>query len=210
MRTIMMLRKLSISASALVLAACATGPNYVQKPVSASAAAPFVMTQGSTIVSDAQPSGNWWRLYDDPVLDGLVKDALASGARIAVAETILTLLDRSLELTEKRHQIGLANGLDTARIATLRDQRRAEIPLLEAERQGALFRLATLTRRTPRELPAEAAQRTSTLRLERPIPVGDGAPLLARRPHVRAAPRPLPAATPRTGVATPELPSSIH
>ena len=35
----MMLRKLSISASASILAACASGPNYVPKPVSASAAA---------------------------------------------------------------------------------------------------------------------------------------------------------------------------
>jgi NodT family efflux transporter outer membrane factor (OMF) lipoprotein len=311
----MMLRKLSISASALVLAACASGPNYVPKPVSASAAAPFVMAQSSTVVSDSQPSGNWWRLYDDPVLDGLVKDALAantdirvavarlararaslreersarepqvgisgsaqygrlpgpplpgekrtdvqvdvglgvayevdlfgrvsrrieaargdvgaaaadadavrvaivsdtvrayadavsSAERIAVAETIVALLDRSLALTEKRHQIGLANGLDTARIATLRDQRRAEIPLLEAERQGALFRLATLTGRTPRELPAQAAARTSTLRLERPIPVGDGAALLARRPDVRAAERRLAAATARIGVATADL-----
>jgi outer membrane protein TolC len=108
-------------------------------------------------------------------------------------------------LTEKRHQIGLANGLDTARIATLRDQRRAEIPLLEAERQGALFRLATLTGRTPRELPPQAAERTSTLRLERPIPVGDGAALLARRPDVRAAERRLAAATARIGVATADL-----
>ena len=54
-----------------------------------------------------------------------------------------TLLDQSLALTERRHQIGLATGLDTARIAALRDQRRAEIPLLQAERQAALFRLAT-------------------------------------------------------------------
>src|SRR5258705_1886832 len=93
----MMLRKLSISASALVLAACATGPNYVQKPVSASAAAPFVMAQGSTIVSDAQqPSGNWWRLYDDPVLDGLVKDALAANTDIRVAVARLAKARASL------------------------------------------------------------------------------------------------------------------
>jgi NodT family efflux transporter outer membrane factor (OMF) lipoprotein len=311
----MMLRKLSISASALVLAACASGPNYVQKPVSASAAAPFVMAQGSAVVSDAQPSGNWWRLYDDPVLDGLVKDALSantdirvavarlakakaslreergarepqigvggsaqygrlrgpavpgekptdvqvdaeldvayevdlfgrisrrieaakgdvgaaaadadavrvaivsdtvrayadavsSAERITVAERIVTLLDQSLALTERRHEVGLANGLDIARIAALRDQRRAEIPLLQAERQGALFRLAILTGRTPRELPEQVAARTTTLRLDQPIPVGDGAALLARRPDVRAAERRLAAATARIGVATADL-----
>ena len=67
-------------------------------------------------------------------------DAVSSAERIAVAERIVALLDQSLTLTEKRHQIGLANGLDTARIAALRDQRRADIPTLQAERQDALFR----------------------------------------------------------------------
>ena len=132
-------------------------------------------------------------------------DAVSSAERIAVATRIVELLDRSLSLTERRHQVGLANRLDTARIAALRDQRKAEVPLLEAERQGALFRLATLTGRTPRELPAQVAERTSTLRLEQPIPVGDGATLLARRPDVRAAERRLAAATARIGVATADL-----
>jgi len=311
----MNLRNLSIATSMLALAACATGPDYSPKPVSASAAAPFVMAQGSTLVSDAKPDGNWWRLYDDPVLDGLVHDALASNTdirvavarlakaraslheergarepqvgasgsaqygrlpgpdgpgekrtdvqvdvglnvayevdlfgrisrrieaargdvgaaeadadavrvaivsdtvrayadaassaeRITVAENIVALLDRSLTLTERQHQIGVATGLDTARIAALRDQRRADIPLLQAERQGALFRLATLTGRTPRELPAQVTERTTTLRLRQPIPVGDGATLLARRPDVRAAERRLAAATARIGVATADL-----
>ena len=311
----MNLRNLSIAASALVLAACAVGPNYSPKPESASAAAPFVMAQGSTLVSDAQPTGNWWRLYDDPVLDGLVHDALltntdirvavahlakaraslreekgarepqigvsgtaqygrlpgpevpgekrndvqvdvglsvayevdlfggvsrrieaargdvgaaeadadavrvaivsdtvrayadaaSSAERITVSENIVTLLDKSLTLTERQHQIGIANGLDIARIAALRDQRKAEIPLLHAERQGALFRLATLTGRAPRDLPAQVAHRTTTLRLQQVIPVGDGATLLARRPDVRAAERRLAASTARIGVATAEL-----
>jgi NodT family efflux transporter outer membrane factor (OMF) lipoprotein len=312
---IMVGRSLILATSALALAACASGPDYVPKPVSPAAAAPFVSTAGPAVAANAQPEGKWWRLYNDPVLDRLVTDALAantdvrvaaarlakarallreergarepqvgvggsaqygrgpgpqlpgqdrtsfntsagldvayevdlfgrigrrieaargevaassadvdavrvaiaaetarayadatsSAERIAVAEHIVELLDRSLSLTERRHQVGLANGLDIARIAALRDQRRAEIPLLQAQRQAALFRLATLTGRAPRELPAEAAARKTTLQLTRPIPVGDGASLLARRPDVRAAERRLAAATARIGVATADL-----
>lgn len=132
-------------------------------------------------------------------------DAASAAERLAVNQRIVDLLDRSLQLTERRYQVGLANGLDTARIGVLRDQRRAEIPLIEAQRQLALLRLATLTGRTPRELPPIAAARTSTLRLAQPIPVGDGATLLARRPDVRAAERRLAAATARIGVATADL-----
>jgi len=310
-----MYRNLAAMSSAIALAACATGPDYHPQPVSASAGAPFVMAQSSAVVSDSQPAENWWRLYDDPVLDGLVRDALAANTdvrvaearlqraraalreehaarepqvgvngsaqhgrlpgpaipgekrtdvqvdvglgvsyevdlfgrigrrieaarsdvgaadadadavrvtivsdtvqayadavsaaeRIAVAERIVALLDRSLALTEKRRQIGLATGLDTARIAALRDQRLADIPNLKAERQGALFRLATLTGRPPRDLPAQAAERTSTLRVNQPIPVGNGMTLLGRRPDVRAAERRLAAATARIGVATADL-----
>jgi NodT family efflux transporter outer membrane factor (OMF) lipoprotein len=132
-------------------------------------------------------------------------DAASAAERIAVAERIVALLDRSLQLTERRRQVGLGTGLDTARIAALRDQRRAEVPLLEAERTAALLRLATLTGRPPRELPPVAAARRDTLALDRPIPVGDGAGLLARRPEIRAAERRLAAATARIGVATADL-----
>jgi NodT family efflux transporter outer membrane factor (OMF) lipoprotein len=132
-------------------------------------------------------------------------DAAAAAERIAVAERIVALLDRQVRTTERRVDVGMTTPLDTARIAALRDQRSADIPLLQAERQAALFRLATLTGRTPQELPAIAAQRTATLRLTQPIPVGDGATLLARRPDVRAAERRLAAATARIGVATADL-----
>ena len=57
--------------------------------VSASAAAPFVMAQGSTIVTNAEPAADWWRLFDDPVLNGLVQDALAANTDIRVAEARL-------------------------------------------------------------------------------------------------------------------------
>ncbi|MFA6124196.1 efflux transporter outer membrane subunit [Sphingomonas sp.] len=132
-------------------------------------------------------------------------DAAAAAERQAVAERIVALLSKSAELTGKRVDAGRATKFDYVRIATLRDQRAALVPAIIAERQAALFRLATLTGRTPQELPAAASARTTTPRLDQPIPVGDGAGLIARRPDVRAAERRLAAATARIGVATADL-----
>jgi len=132
-------------------------------------------------------------------------DAASGAARLRVAREIVDLLDRSLTLTRKRHADGLEDGLAVARIATLREQRAADIPALEAGRQAALFRLATLTGRTPAELPTIAGERSVALEIDQPLPVGDGAGLLARRPDVRAAERRLAAETARIGVATADL-----
>lgn len=132
-------------------------------------------------------------------------DAASGAERLRVAREIVELLDQSLTLTRKRYEAGLESGLAVARIQTLRDQRAAEIPLLEATRAAALFRLATLTGRAPAELPPIAGERSIVLEIEQPLPVGDGAQLLARRPDVRAAERRLAASTARIGVATADL-----
>lgn len=132
-------------------------------------------------------------------------DAASSAERLAVAQRIVTLLDQSARLTGRRVEAGRAAPLDTIRITTLRDQRAALVPEIQAERQAALFRLATLTGRTPQDLPPIAGARTAAPRLAQPIPVGDGAVLLSRRPDVRAAERRLAAATARIGVATADL-----
>lgn len=82
----MILRNILTAASALALAACAVGPNYAE-PKSASApvaTGPFV-SANSPAVSLAPVAGDWWRLYDDPVLDGLVGDALANNTDVRVA-----------------------------------------------------------------------------------------------------------------------------
>ena len=312
----MRLKHLTTLASALALAACTVGPNYAPPATPAAAAGRFVAANSPAVQPLAPVEGNWWRLYDDPVLDGLVADALAantdirvavarlakaraalrevkvdrlpdvgaSGAasygraaegqqlpgqsrtdssfdigldfayevdlfgrvrrnveaargdviaagadadtvrvaiaaetarayadaasaaeRLAVATQIVALLDQSLKVTTRRVEVGLTTRLDTARIAALRHQRQAEIPAIAAERDSALFRLAMLTGRAPADLPPAAGARDIALALSRPIPVGDGAQLLARRPDVRAAERRLAAATARIGVATADL-----
>lgn len=132
-------------------------------------------------------------------------DAASGAARLGVARRIVELLDQQVKLTERRKEVGMATGLDLARITTLRDQRAADIPAIEAERQAALFRLATLTGRTPTQLPTIAGDRNISLEIADPIPVGDGAALLKRRPDIRAAERRLAADTARIGVATADL-----
>lgn len=132
-------------------------------------------------------------------------DASAGAARLDVARRIVGLLDQQVTLTGRRKEAGLATGLDLARITTLRDQRAADIPDIEADRQAALFRLATLTGRPPGALPSIAANRNISLEITDPIPVGDGAALLKRRPDIRAAERRLAADTARIGVATADL-----
>ncbi len=306
----MRLKHFTTLASALALAACSVGPNYAPPATPSTAAGPFVAANGPAVQPLAPVGGNWWRLYDDPVLDGLVTEALAANTdirvavarlararaalrevkvdrlpeigasasatrgrdpgesdattsfdvgldvayevdlfgrvsrgveaargdvaaaeadadavrvaiaaetarayadaaraaeQLAVAQRIVALLDESLKLTNQRVEVGLTTKLDTSRIAALRNQRQAEIPALAAERDSALFRLATLTGRAPTGLPLAAGARDTSLKLDQAIPVGDGAQLLARRPDVRAAERRLAAATARIGVATADL-----
>lgn len=304
------------SAMALALSGCAVGPNYVAPATPPAAEGAFVAEPGGNVTTAAAANDAWWRLYQDPVLDGLVADALAANTdvrvgvarleraraslreagadrlpsgnvqagvnrqrypaiqtlpgferentivdggisvayevdlfgrvrrsveaargdvgaaqadldairvsvvadttrayvdaasaaqRLAVADRVVALLDRALRVASGRQRVGLTTPLDTARIAALREQRRAEIPAISAERQAALFRLAVLTGRTPAQLPAAAGGRETPPSILQPIPVGDGAALLARRPDVRAAERRLAASTARIGVATADL-----
>ncbi|MCH8617208.1 efflux transporter outer membrane subunit [Sphingomonas sp. SM33] len=304
------MKRLTIAVSALALAACSSGPDYVRPATASTAAGPFVAANNPSVQALAPVPDDWWRLYNDPVLDSLIADALAhntdvraavarlaqaraalreikvdrlpqggvnagvthgrdvtesdastsfdaglqvayevdlfgrvrrnveagradvgaadadadavriaivsdtarayadaasAAERLAVGQRIVSLLDESLRLTKKQVDIGQTTRLDTARIAALRNQRQAELPTIAAERDSALFRLAVLTGRAPAELPVNAGARTSSLDLAHPIPVGDGAQLLARRPDVRAAERRLAGATARIGVATAEL-----
>ena len=63
---------------ASTLAGCAVGPNYVKPTSPVSATTPFVGS-ASPAVSMAEPAQDWWRLYNDPVLDELWGSKAAPG-----------------------------------------------------------------------------------------------------------------------------------
>jgi len=80
------MRRLALVLAGLIapLSACAVGPNYRPPTLPPSAARPFASTQPAAATSEPLPA-NWWRLYDDPVLDRLVGEALVKNQDLKVA-----------------------------------------------------------------------------------------------------------------------------
>jgi NodT family efflux transporter outer membrane factor (OMF) lipoprotein len=70
--------------SALALTGCAVGPNYVAPRTPPSAAGAFVSATPEASSEAALPD-QWWRLYNDPVLDRLVLEALTENKDLKVA-----------------------------------------------------------------------------------------------------------------------------
>lgn len=132
-------------------------------------------------------------------------DACAAGREIAVAGRAVALQARTTQLTQRLFRAGRGISLDTTRSAAQEAQVRATLPALRAARQVALFRLATLTGKPPADFDRGVAACTGEPRLAKPIPIGDGAALIARRPDIRRAEWQLHAATARLGVATANL-----
>ncbi|MGA0604017.1 efflux transporter outer membrane subunit [Caulobacter sp. KR2-114] len=89
-------RLCAIAAGALAVSACAVGPRYQAPSTPATASQPFVSTQAG--VAEDQPlPANWWRLYQDPVLDGLVQQALAENQDLKVAASNLAYAQALVE-----------------------------------------------------------------------------------------------------------------
>jgi NodT family efflux transporter outer membrane factor (OMF) lipoprotein len=132
-------------------------------------------------------------------------DLCGAGAELATLRHTLALQESRLSYLTLLIAAGRGTRLDATREQGLIAQVRADLPGLAARQHSALYLLATLTGRPPAAFDA-ALQNCSVIPvLARPIPVGDGAALLRRRPDVRAAERELAAATARIGVATADL-----
>lgn len=131
--------------------------------------------------------------------------ACAFAAQAQVARETTRLQDQTVALTQRLFAAGRDSRLDYSQAVALAEAARATIPGFEAERRAALYALAMLTGHPPAEVDAAAAKCVAAPRVRQPIPVGDGAELLRRRPDVRQAERTLAADTARIGVATADL-----
>ncbi len=132
-------------------------------------------------------------------------DACASGLRIASAERSTDLQQQALDISVRLQQAGRVGVTDAARARGQLQSLKAAIPPLQARRQAALYRLATLTGELPQDFDHDVAQCATPPHVAGTIPVGDGAALLRRRPDIRQAERQLAAATATIGVATADL-----
>ncbi|HEY4546858.1 MAG TPA: TolC family protein [Pedomonas sp.] len=132
-------------------------------------------------------------------------DACAAGYRHNAAQRSVALQEETLALTERLIQGGRGGALDRSRAAAELARLRAPLPAFQAARQNALFRLAVLLGRPPAQFPQDLAACRTLPSLNAPIPVGDGAGLLRRRPDVRQAERQIAAATARIGLAMADL-----
>jgi NodT family efflux transporter outer membrane factor (OMF) lipoprotein len=132
-------------------------------------------------------------------------DACAANATIAVAVRTAELLQSTLTLTQALFAGGTETRLAVASAASQLHATQAAIPPLRAALDEAVFRLATLTGRTPSESSAEARACSRIPQVRLPIPVGDGALLLARRPDIRQAEGQLRSAAARVGIAWADL-----
>ena len=128
-----------------------------------------------------------------------------SGEQIAVAQRSLGLATQQYRIVEQRFTAGAGTQFDVTRQGVVVAQQMATIPPLQGRRRAALFELADLLGETPAQAPQEVLSCQTAMKLSAPVPVGDGAALLVRRPDIREADRKYAAALAGVGVATADL-----
>ena len=129
----------------------------------------------------------------------------AAGHELDIAEYGLTLLQHNRTAVARLVSEGRKMKLDLPHANGQVEQVRALIPVYRARQKSALYRLAVLTGRTPSDYPENVADCRKLPELHQPIPVGDGASLLRRRPDVRQAEQALVGATARIGMSVAAL-----
>lgn len=130
-------------------------------------------------------------------LRGLQRELAANRAAVGAAE-------ETLEFVRKRHAAGAADAQQLAQTQAEVAALRATLPELEGQVRATALAIGVLTGGLPESELNLAGEPPPALPLQ-PLPVGERADLLGRRPDVAAAERRLAAATAEVGLATAEL-----
>ncbi len=127
------------------------------------------------------------------------------GEQIGVANQALALAQQQQNIVQQRYDAGAGSQFDVVRARVVVAQAQAALPPLQGQRQAALYELTALLGETPANAPVAVESCVSPPHLTAPMPVGDGATLLQRRPDIREADRQLAMALAGVGVATADL-----
>ena len=112
---------------ALATANCTVGPNYhiaARATANAPVANGAFVNGGESAFAQAPPPDHWWRLYDDPRLDGYVREALAANTDLRAADANLR------RATFAIREAQAAQTVRTSVLGSVADTRAAGIDLL--------------------------------------------------------------------------------
>jgi outer membrane protein, multidrug efflux system len=127
--------------------------------------------------------------------------------RYAVAVANRDNQAETVRLTRVRYELGRGTELDLASAEARLAATQASLPPLITAQRAARHRLAVLLGQAPGTLELAAGPDSEAISesFVNPLPIGEPASLLRRRPDIRAAERQLAAATARVGVAAADL-----
>ncbi|SMG60773.1 efflux transporter outer membrane subunit [Paraburkholderia susongensis] len=133
----------------------------------------------------------------------------SAAEELRIAQQSLTLQKERVDVSRRLRDAGRGNQTEVTRGQTQVENLAADIPRYTARRKIAQYQLAALLARAPSDLPPAVLACDRLPQISQPIPIGDGAALLRRRPDVHEAERQLAASTARIGVATAALYPSV-
>lgn len=132
-------------------------------------------------------------------------DVCAANFRLAATQRIVTLQRQTFAATQRLQRAGRGTAFDVSRAQAAVQTSEANLPVFAAQRRGGLYTLAALLGRPAADYPRDVEGCAALPALPRPMPVGDGAAMLRRRPDIRQAERTIAGDTARIGVATADL-----
>lgn len=120
-------------------------------------------------------------------------------AETDVVKESVAIEQRGLDLVQRRHQGGVASGLEVAQQATLLDSTKTQLSLLQQQRAQYEHAIAVLTGKPPSSFSVPVKPLRTAVPV---IPVGVPSDLLERRPDIAVAERQMAVQNAEIGVAT--------